>query len=94
VLRAARERFAVSRLHIAHRLGSVGVTEASILVCAVAPHRRAAFEAAEWMLEEVKREAQIWKKECYANADADAPEWKANRVDNERWHAAKEQQLS
>lgn len=63
----------VTRIFVAHRLGHVPVGEASILVCASAPHRRRAFEVAEWALEEVKRDVQVWKREVYgSDADADA----------------------
>lgn len=56
------------------------VEQASILVAVSSPHRREAFEVAEWALELVKREAQIWKKEVY-KGDADASQWKSNAAD-------------
>ncbi|PWN45310.1 Molybdopterin biosynthesis MoaE, partial [Ceraceosorus guamensis] len=55
----------VTRIFIAHRLGHVPVGEPSILVCASAPHRRRAFEVAEWALEQVKKDVQVWKREVY-----------------------------
>jgi len=42
------------------------------------PHRREAFEACEFILEEVKRKAQIWKREYYEGEDENTAEWKAN----------------
>lgn len=70
--------------HIAlhHRLGTVPVGQASIVIAVSSPHRRAAFAACEWILEEVKREAQVWKREWYADAEEQGDEagsaWKAN----------------
>jgi molybdopterin synthase catalytic subunit len=66
-------------LHCAvhHRLGIVPVAEASIVIAVSAPHRRAAFEACEEILERVKDRCPIWKQEVYAEGDVDA-EWKAN----------------
>ncbi|KAF8303303.1 hypothetical protein DL93DRAFT_2066950, partial [Clavulina sp. PMI_390] len=33
------------------------------------PHRREAFEACEWLLERVKKDVQVWKREWYASGD-------------------------
>jgi molybdopterin synthase catalytic subunit len=54
-------------LHISHRLGSVPPGSTSIVVACSSAHRRASFEVCEWMLEEVKRKVQVWKREVYAN---------------------------
>ncbi len=70
----------LTRIFLAHRLGTVPVGESSIIVAVSSPHRRESFEVAEWLLEQVKREVPIWKQEQYADeADGAArPEWKAN----------------
>ncbi|KAF8327911.1 uncharacterized protein EI90DRAFT_2926973 [Cantharellus anzutake] len=54
---------------IVHRLGDVPVGETSIVIAVSTPHRREAFEACEWLLEEVKKKAQIWKREWYAGTE-------------------------
>lgn len=87
----AGESRASRRVYIAHRLGNVPVEQASILVAVSSPHRREAFEVAEWALEVVKREAQIWKKEVY-KGDADASQWKSNAADTAARAAAAEKQ--
>ena len=69
---AARERFSLMHCAIVHRLGVVPVTEASVAVVASAPHRAAAFDAARWVMDELKRRAPIWKKEHFAEGD---PAW-------------------
>lgn len=73
------------RVYVAHRLGNVPVGQASILVAVSSPHRREAFEVAEWVLEIVKREVQIWKKEVYRDGDNDktsgGSQWKSNVAD-------------
>lgn len=51
----------------------------SLPVIAVSsPHRKEAFVACEEILEEVKRKAQIWKREYYEGEDENQAEWKAN----------------
>jgi molybdopterin synthase catalytic subunit len=61
------ERFGVRRLAIVHRVGSVPLGEASILVVAAAPHRGAAFDAARYAIDETKARAPIWKAERFAD---------------------------
>lgn len=63
-----------------HRLGTVPVGEASIMIAASSPHRKEAFLACEQILEEVKLKAQIWKREYYEGEEDDRAEWKANYV--------------
>lgn len=68
----------IKRIYLAHRLGDVRTGEASILVCVSSAHRKAAFELCEEILEEVKRQVPIWKKEIYDGTHAGLAEWKAN----------------
>ncbi|MCO5599758.1 hypothetical protein L7F22_053865 [Adiantum nelumboides] len=68
----------IKRVYLAHRLGNVGTGEASILVCVSSAHRKAAFDLCEEILEEVKRQVPIWKKEIYDGTHAGLAEWKAN----------------
>lgn len=61
------DRFAVRRLAIVHRTGHVGLGEASVVICAAAAHRGAAFDAVRYAIEELKARAPIWKREQYAD---------------------------
>ena len=58
-----------------HRLGVVSVGEASIVIAVSSPHRNEAFVACEYLLEQVKLNVPIWKKEVYESGE---PRWKAN----------------
>ena len=60
---AARERFGISSLRIVHRHGVVAPGETIVFVAAAAVHRRAAFEAADYMMDRLKTEAVFWKRE-------------------------------
>lgn len=57
-------------VRIAHRLGSVAVGEASVVIAVAAPHRAAAYAASREALERLKREAPIWKQEHYADGES------------------------
>ena len=47
-----------------------------IVIAVSSPHRKEAFVACEQILEEVKRKAQIWKREYYEGEDESTAEWK------------------
>ena len=59
----AREKFHVLELSIVHRIGRVPVGGDSVAVACSAAHRREAFDACAWAMDEVKRIVPIWKTE-------------------------------
>jgi len=61
------EQFSIGRIGIVHRLGKLDIGEASVVIVASAPHRKAAFEAAFEAINRLKREVPIWKKEFFAD---------------------------
>jgi molybdopterin synthase catalytic subunit len=65
----AHEKFEISNVGIVHRLGKLKIGETSVVISVAAPHRKAAFEACEWLIRELKRTVPIWKKEVYANGE-------------------------
>ncbi|MDQ3818714.1 MAG: molybdenum cofactor biosynthesis protein MoaE [Acidobacteriota bacterium] len=67
--REARERFEIAHIGIVHRTGRLEIGETSVVICVSAPHRRAAFEACEWAIRELKRTVPIWKKEFYEDGE-------------------------
>ncbi|HEY4187802.1 MAG TPA: molybdenum cofactor biosynthesis protein MoaE [Polyangia bacterium] len=60
-----------ARVAIHHRVGSLAVGEAAVVVAAAAPHRAEAFEACRAAIDRLKSRAPIWKKEI----GADGAEW-------------------
>jgi molybdopterin converting factor subunit 1 len=63
------KRFEISHLGIVHRTGRLEIGETSVVISVSAPHRRAAFEACEWAIKELKRTVPIWKKEFYEDGE-------------------------
>lgn len=53
----------VARVAAAHRVGSLSVGEISVGVAVSSPHRSDAFPAGQYLIDELKRRAPIWKKE-------------------------------
>jgi MoaE-MoaD fusion protein len=67
----AHNRFDIAHIGIVHRTGRLEIGETSVVISVSAPHRKAAFEACEWAIRELKRTVPIWKKEVYE----DGEEW-------------------
>jgi molybdopterin synthase catalytic subunit len=66
----------VGAVAVWHRLGRVAAGEASVAVAVSSPHRRQAFEQGQWLIDALKAEVPIWKKEmgpggaCWIEGDA------------------------
>jgi molybdopterin synthase catalytic subunit len=59
----ACDRFGIAQCLIEHRLGNVPIGETSVAVAVSSPHRKAAFAAAEWVMDQLKARVPIWKKD-------------------------------
>ena len=65
----AHAQFSITHLGIVHRTGRLEIGETSVVISVSAPHRRAAFEACEWAIRELKRTVPIWKKEFFEDGE-------------------------
>jgi molybdopterin synthase catalytic subunit len=65
----AHKQFEIAHLGIVHRTGRLEIGETSVVIAASAPHRRAAFQACEWAIKELKRTVPIWKKEVFEGGE-------------------------
>lgn len=62
----ARE-YGLDRVLVVHRFGRHEIGDASIAVVIGSPHRAAAFDAAKKIMDRVKTDVPIWKKEHFAD---------------------------
>lgn len=65
-----REKFAVHRVAIVHRLGRLEIGETSVWIAVSSPHRGAAFDACRFAIDMLKRSVPIWKKEYFVGGAA------------------------
>ena len=65
----AHQKYEIANVGIVHRTRRLEIGETSVVISVAAPHRRAAFEACEWLIKELKRTVPIWKKEVYADGE-------------------------
>jgi MoaE-MoaD fusion protein len=63
IVQAAIERHGLCAAAAEHRIGTVPLSEASVAVAVSAPHRGQAFDGAREIIDEIKTEAAIWKRE-------------------------------
>ncbi|MBD8498634.1 molybdenum cofactor biosynthesis protein [Paenibacillus arenosi] len=72
---------------ITHRLGTVGIGEASVVISVSAPHRASCYEASRYAIDRLKQIVPIWKKEVMSDGSfwVDQPNWNPiarNHADN------------
>lgn len=81
----ARARFGLDDLEVVHRIGKIAPGEPVVFVATAARHRRAAFEACDFLMDYLKSRAPFWKKEH----GPDGPRWVEPRdqdhADLKRW---------
>jgi len=85
IARAAANRFEVRAISVVHRAGSVAPGEPIVWVAAAAAHRRAAFEAADYLMDRLKTEAMFWKREDGPEGSAWIEPTKGDRLERARW---------
>jgi len=71
----ASTKFGEARVAIAHRIGDLGLGEASVAIAVASKHRAVAFDACEYAIDQLKARVPIWKKENYRDGEA---RWRPN----------------
>ena len=59
--------FGVRDVALLHRLGRLQVGESSVLIVVASAHRGAAFDACRWLIDTLKKQVPIWKKETFVD---------------------------
>jgi molybdopterin synthase catalytic subunit len=67
--REAREKWPIVKLAMVHRIGRVGLAQASVLIAVSTPHRGDAFAACRWLIDQLKVDVPIWKKEIWSEGE-------------------------
>jgi molybdopterin synthase catalytic subunit/molybdopterin converting factor small subunit len=71
VARETKARFPeITEVGAWHRIGTLEIGEASLLVAVSSPHRKECFEAAHWCVDRIKEVVPVWKKEHWAGGGA------------------------
>lgn len=78
-------RFDISHVRVVHRCGSIAAGEPIVFAAAAALHRRAAFDAADYLMDRLKTEAVFWKREEGPSGSSWIEPTDADYADRGRW---------
>lgn len=81
----ARARFDLIDVLVIHRWGALDVGEAIVFVAVAAEHRRAAFDAADFLMDQLKTRAPFWKQEHGPNGSRWIEARPQDHADAARW---------
>jgi len=65
----AAARWPIQKVAIVHRKGSLEIGEAAVVIAVSTPHRKASFEACEFIIDTLKEVVPIWKKEIFEDGE-------------------------
>ena len=71
ILKEALAKFGILEIVCLHRVGKLALGDVAVWVGVIAKHRKAAFKACEFVIDEVKHRVPIWKKEHYSSGQAE-----------------------
>ena len=69
ILNEIEERWPIESIRLVHRTGTVKVNESSLWIEVISPHRTEAFEACQWLIDEMKKRVPIWKQPIFTEVD-------------------------
>ena len=78
-------RFGASHVRVVHRCGEIAPGEAIVFAAAASRHRRASFEAADYLMDRLKSEAVFWKREEGPSGANWIEPTEADYADRGRW---------
>jgi molybdopterin synthase catalytic subunit len=72
-------------VRVVHRSGAIAAGEPIVFAGAASLHRRAAFDAADYLMDRLKTEAVFWKREVGQEGSTWIEPTEADHADRERW---------
>ncbi len=65
IIEEASHRWKLTGWAVSHRIGTLKPGEVAVVVAVSTPHRKASFEACEFIIDAIKAKVPIWKKEVF-----------------------------
>ncbi|WP_422666920.1 molybdopterin synthase catalytic subunit MoaE [Billgrantia endophytica] len=87
IVTQAEARWPLQGARVIHRVGRMTPGDPIVLVVVASAHRRAAFEACDFIMDYLKTRAPFWKKEHSANGDYWVAERESDHKDASRWES-------
>jgi molybdopterin synthase catalytic subunit len=61
----------LKKVQVVHRFGKMKITDSSVYITVSSPHRKDGFPALRYVIDTIKKDVPIWKKEFYENGESD-----------------------
>ncbi|MDX5379257.1 MAG: molybdopterin synthase catalytic subunit MoaE [Halomonas sp.] len=87
IVAEAESRWPLQGVRLIHRVGRLGPGDPIVLVVVASAHRRAAFEACDFIMDYLKTRAPFWKKEHSITGDYWVAERESDHRDASRWES-------
>jgi len=71
IIEIAMQKWPIEKVSITHRIGYLDLGEIAIGIAISTPHRKEGFEAAQFLMSQIKETVPIWKKENWADGSTD-----------------------
>lgn len=69
IVNQAYTQWTILKYAVVHRKGVLAIGEIAVVVAVATPHRQAAFEACKYIIDTIKENVPIWKKEIYEDGE-------------------------
>ena len=70
IIKEAKSKFGIDSIICFHRVGRLSLGDLAVWLSVDSPHRKEAFLACQYVIDELKARVPIWKKEHYVNGEA------------------------
>lgn len=85
LIRQAHERWALQRVRVIHRVGTLKLTDQIVFVGVASAHREDAFAACQFLMDILKTSAPFWKKELTSDGEHWVEQKDSDRALGKRW---------
>ncbi len=82
----AQSRWPINDLAIIHRIGHLKTSEPIVLIVTLSAHRKAAFQANEFIMDYLKNDAPFWKKEVTQDGEKWLSSTQSDVDEKQRWN--------
>lgn len=82
IILQAQDQWPMLYIRVIHRVGRINTGENIVLVLTASEHRKAAYQANEFIMDYLKTRAPFWKKEHFLNGDANWVEMKQSDLEH------------
>jgi molybdopterin synthase catalytic subunit len=69
ICETAIKKWPINKISIVHAVGLLNIGDVPVVIAVSAPHRKASFEACEFVIDELKKTVPIWKREIFEDGE-------------------------